>query len=464
MARLPHALAWSTVLLVVLMLTLSNAALAEAWGRGGNQRTPKPAAPLYPIHPRVDINWTLNMMNKNITRKELKKLEKEDLVLTKLVVINRHGHRAPNAPYWTMCPNDIKNKRRYSEVNAEDLSGLGMQEEYDFGQYIRAKYHEFLGDRFNRSLHFFRAVGEPRILQSAVAVAQGIFPDGFGPGGFLPSRPQFVPIFSDMDTHEYLLDDVPCFRRAENDSHRWMRDEFPKFLADPEVAQVVTKMQEVCGSWNSTAPLNAYIKTVADGMTFNSDLGLKICGGKMTPDWVYRVRRLSLLLLMKRLYNTDEQQTYTVVDLPRSILMLFNHTHVAEGVDQYDFRDTRQESTFFFVHREALYAFAQFFGFEYHVPGLPPGELPVASSLIMEKLMRREEQDSHEAKTVYIRMTLWTPHDGSSTIHIPPCRIPEMCEMHELRQIYETRVARTGTWEQLCGYVPQEIDHTTDIR
>ncbi|KPI87011.1 putative acid phosphatase [Leptomonas seymouri] len=453
-----HQAVFAVVALMVLLLNVS--VVVNAYDDVRSQKAPAAG----PVHPRVNINWTEQSANANLTRTERKNILRNKLVLTKLVVLNRHGHRAPNAPYWQMCPNDAFNRKRY-DVMAEDLSGLGMQEEYHFGQYIHGTYRNFIGDKFNRSLHYFRAVGEPRILQSAMAVAQGIFPDGFGPGGFLPSRPQFVPIFSDMDTHEYLLDDVPCFRRAEKDSHRWLNASYPLFLKDPYNSKVIASMKKLCGAYNGTAKGYAYIKTIADGLTFNTDLGLNVLNGKLTPRMLFDIRNVSLQLLMQRLYNTDEQQTYTVVDLPRSVLQVFNHTHIGDSPAQLnDFYDTRQESNFYFVHREALYAFAQFFGFQYNVAGLPPGEVPVAASLIMEKLMPLRDQYSHDEKKIYIRITLWTPYKGSYSIPISKCRIPELCELRELRNIYDERVKRTGTWEALCNYKPQEIDHTTDIR
>lgn len=421
----------------------------------------KAASGVSPSHPRVNINWTAVESHSNVTAKEREEILRSKLVLTKLVVINRHGHRAPNAPYWTMCPNDIDNKRRY-DVMPEDLDGLGMQEEYNFGQFMRSKYNDFLGNKFNRTLHYFRAVGEPRILQSAFAVAEGVFPDGFGPGGFLPSRPQFVPIFSDMDTHEYLLDDVPCFRRAEADSKKWIDTNYDKFLADPNVKRTVNKMAELCGASENDVSFR-FIKTVADGMVFNSDRNFPVCKGRLTSDDLFQVRNVSLRLIMERLYNTDEQQTYTVVDLPRSLLTALNHTHVGEGVQLNDFRDTRQESTFYFVHRESLYALAQFFGFQYNIPGLPPGEIPVASSLIVEKLMPAKDQYTHGGKS-YVRLTMWTPHNGLTTIPISGCRIPTLCELNELDDIYYQRIARTGSWEKLCDFKVNEMDHTTDIR
>lgn len=418
---------------------------------------------LYPVHPRVNINWTETSLQSDAMKTQRKAIEQSKLLLTKLIVVNRHGHRAPNKPYWEMCPNDISSRRRY-DVDSEDLSALGMQEEYDFGSYLRHTYHSFLGDRFNRSLHYLRAVGETRILQSAMAVAQGVFPDGFGPGGFLPSRPQFVPVFSDMDTHEYLLDDVPCFRRAEADSRQWITENYDAFVNDPYVRKTLQSMTDICGKYNGNASGFAYVKTVADGLIFNSDLRKKVAGGRLTREKLFHIRNISMHLLMQRLYNTDEQQTYTVVDLPSSILRLLNHTHIAQDAAVNDFQDTRHESTFFFVHRESLYALAQFFGWRYKIAGLPLGEVPVASSLIIEKLVPKQDDQISNPDRVYVRLSLWTPYDGKYTLPVPTCEIPELCLLSELRAIFLARNARTGDWKKLCDYVPMELDHTTDIR
>nr|CCC93830.1 putative acid phosphatase [Trypanosoma congolense IL3000] len=273
---------------------------------------------------RVTVGTTPLGSEEHVFESMDKPHRKRDLVLTKLIVLNRHGHRAPNAPYWTMCPNDRENRRAYN-VDAEDLTALGMKEEFELGKYLRNKYRSFIGQRFNRSQHFLRAVGEPRILQSAQAVSQGLFPDGFGPQGYLPRQPQFVPVFSDMDTHEYLLDDVPCFRRAEADMRDWLNNSLDEFLSDPKVAKVLNYMKEVCGvSEKELPPLYVFLKTVADGMTFNSDFGLNVCRGKVTQEMMFKIRKVSLRLLMARLYHTDEQQTYTAVDLPYRILRMMN--------------------------------------------------------------------------------------------------------------------------------------------
>ncbi|KAH9582127.1 Histidine phosphatase superfamily [Trypanosoma melophagium] len=492
----PLMLSPMLVVVVVLLLLVLLLHLHPTVGDSEdyNQRHPHSTPMMIP-----EVNRTGN------SKKALHAFQKKNnLVLTKLIIISRHGHRAPNAPYWDLCPSDKENRRKYN-VDAEDLTALGMKEVYDFGEYVRHRYRHFIGRRFNRSLHFFRAVGEPRILQSAVAMSQGLFPDGFGPGGFLPSRPQFVPVFADMDTHEYLLDNVPCFRRAEQDVHHWINNSMEAFMQDANVIEVVRYMKKVCGYKDKAAavtagvkkrPLYAFIKTVADGMTFNADYGLHVCGGRVTPEMLFKIRNISLQLLIARLYHTDEQQTYTAVDLPLRILRLLHHRNPPNQENLNDFVDTRQEATFYFVHREALYALAQFFGFSYSVAGLPQGELPVASSLILEKLEPAEnfkkvektpsntntddtanggsnsdsnnsadnEMVGERSKTAYVKFILWTPNDGTSTVEISRCSIPQLCTVDELQRIYTERVKRTGTWDKLCNYTFSELDHNTDIR
>ncbi|ESL06860.1 acid phosphatase [Trypanosoma rangeli SC58] len=444
---------------LLLLLTQANGFLQEfsAVAAATSESCPR-------CHPRIAVAPTSVSEKTPEEKQGHRKQHRSELALTKLFVINRHGHRAPNTPYWDFCPNDIKNRRRY-DVHSEDLTGLGMKEEYELGQYLRRKYASFIGKRFNRTLHFFRAVGEPRILQSSVAVAQGIFPDGFGPGAFLPNRPQFVPVFSDMDTHEYLLDDVPCFRRAEKDVEQWVNKSLAEFVADANVANVLRYVKHVCGKPTKEPPsLFAYIKTVADGMIFNGDYGLKVCGGRVPPDMLFRIRNVSMQLLLARLYNTDEQKTYTAVDLPHRLLSMLEGSHLPTEKQINDFVDTRQESIFYFLHREGLYALAEFFGFTYNVPYLPRSELPVASTLIIEKLEPKELLRLGKKGPVYVKIILKTPYDGTSTVEVPQCKVPQLCQVHELRRIYNQRVARTGSWEKLCNYTYMEIDHHTDIR
>jgi len=381
------------------------------------------------------------------------------LELVKLIVLNRHGHRAPNPPYWSMCPNDLGNKAKYN-VNMEDLTGLGMQEEFDFGVWLRHRYHDFIGIRFNRTQHFIRAVGEPRILQSAMAVAQGMFPDGFGPAGFLPARPQFVPIFSDMDTHEYLLDDVPCFRRATADSQRWVDSQMDTFAADPSISEPIKKLQELCGPIMGPQPtVSTYIKTVVDGVIFNSDYGLTVLGGQVNSKMMYQLRNISIQMLLNRLYSTDAQQTYTSMDYPETLLGAFDKAKYSiSQMDVDDFEHPFQKVEVFVCHREALYAFAKFFGFDFDIATLPRMEVPVSTALIFE-LLRDKATD-----TYYVRTNVYTPFNGKYTIAYPGCKSPRLCKLTELHGIFDKRVNRTGAWRQLCNYTEPELDRITGIR
>lgn len=386
------------------------------------------------------------------------------LELVKLIVLNRHGHRAPNPPYWNWCPNDIANKYKYN-VNMEDLTGLGMQEEYKFGTWLRHHFHDFIGVKFNRTKHFIRSVGEPRVLQSAMAVAQGIFPDGFGPDGFLPGRPQFVPIFSDMNTHEYLLDDVPCFMRATADSDNWVKNNMNAFLMDPVVSGAIKELRDLCGPIKGDQPSDSsFVKTVVDGVIFNHDYGLKPLGGRVDPKLMFELRNISIQMLLHRLYGTDAQQTYTSMDFPETLLGAFDSAKKSvELMDIDDFGHPFQQVEVFVGHREALYAAAKFFGFDFEITGLPNSEVPVSTAIIFE-LLRDNDKNLETQDDFFVRTNVYTPFDGHYTMAYPDCRSPRLCKLSELHKIFKTRVKRTGAWRELCNYTEPELDRITGIR
>ncbi|CUG93395.1 acid phosphatase, putative [Bodo saltans] len=392
-------------------------------------------------------------------RENGKKLE-----LVKLIALNRHGHRAPNPPYWNWCPNDAANRFKY-DVNMEDLTGLGMQEEYNFGVWLRQHFHDFIGVKFNRTKHFIRAVGEPRVLQSAMAVAQGMFPDGFGPGGFLPGRPQFVPIFSDMNTHEYLLDDVPCFKRATADSGKWVEQHMAEFVKEPKIANALAELRNLCGPIKGDQPSDSsYVKMVVDGVIFNNDYGLKPLGGRVTPELMFELRNISIQMLMQRLYSTDAQQTYTSMDFPETLLGAFDSARKSiQLMDIDDFSHPFQQVEVFVGHREALYALEEFFGFQFEITGLPKGEVPVSTAIIFE-LLRENDKDFDTSDDFYVRTNVYTPYDGKYTMAYPGCRSPRLCKLSELHKIFKKRVARTGPWRELCNYTEPELDRITGIR
>ena len=370
------------------------------------------------------------------------------LKLTKLVVLNRHGHRAPNGPYWTACPNDAYNLKKY-DVDVEDLSGLGMAEEFQFGKFIRTKYSSFIGETYNREDFFLRAVGVPRCIQSAMALAQGVFPNGFGPQGWLPGRPQFVSIFSDLDMHEYMLDDTPCWARSAQDQKEWYSKYFALYMADPTVHGAINELIKFCGAAYPATDdeMALFVKLVVDGVVFNHDYGLQVLNGNVNNKLMFELRNISIQFLLGRLFDTDLQKTYGPMDFPNQLLYTAQNKYTARAYD--DFMHPLQKVQVFVGHREELYGFAEFFGIKIQVEGLPFRELPVSSSFIFEILTQDVENGQNKT---FIKSTLWTPTNGEYSLAIPGCSSPRLCTVEELEFLVNQRNARTGTWRKICNY------------
>ncbi len=377
----------------------------------------------------------------------------EPLILSEVLVLNRHGHRAPNAPYWSMCPNDAYNKKKY-DVLPEDLSGLGMEEEFQFGKYLRQRYNGFVSPVYNRDETFIRAVGVSRCVQSAMAIGQGLYPDGFGPGGWLPGRPQYVPIFSDIDDHEYLIDNSMCWTKSLDDQTRWYKTHFDEYMADPITKAAIDEVIELCGATRpvDNGKMALFVKIVVDGIIFNSDYGLSVLGGKVTPSLMAELRNISIRFLLGRLETTQEQKTYMAMEFPHQLLMLAN-----QRKDPRNYKSTLhpvQKMQIYVGHREELYGLAEYLGFQVNVKGLAPSELPVAATYIFE--IFRQWNPVRNLNDTFVKTTLWTLQTGEYSIAIPGCESPRLCKEEELAKIIKKRESRTGSWREICGVKDDE--------
>ena len=376
--------------------------------------------------------------------------------LIKLMIINRHGHRAPNGAFWRMCPNDLPNRRRFG-VHPEGLTGVGLAEETAFGRYLRETYNDFISPSYNDRKHFVSAVGEPRTLQSAQSIAQALWRDGYGPRKFLPRRPQVVPVFSDIASHEYLLNDAPCWPRTKADATAWVRTVGAALAKDPANQKLITDLEALCGmspAMAATRSLDMLIKTVIDGVIFTHDFGLTPLNGKIDKKTFFALRNLSNTFLLGKLYGTDAQKTYVAGNLPE---LMVETGRWLEGNGTYrlpsDFSATNEGDAvprpvnIFCVHREMMYGLAFFWDWEYSVPDMGPGELPAASTVILEYVRERA------TGRVWVRPKLWTPRPNTGgPLSLPGCAKKTLCAVEELQSIYLERVRRTGTWQTLCSW------------
>jgi len=114
--------------------------------------------------------------------------------LDSIIVITRHGSRAPFGNFH-------KNAYKWPVPN-EQLTPLGMQEEYELGQALRERYItnlQFMSDTYEDGTVNALASYPERTIQSAQALLIGLYPPGTGPvtvygKDALPDKIQIIPI------------------------------------------------------------------------------------------------------------------------------------------------------------------------------------------------------------------------------------------------------------------------------
>lgn len=114
--------------------------------------------------------------------------------LDSIIVITRHGSRAPFGNFQ-------KNPYKWPVPN-EQLTPLGIQEEYELGQALRERYItnlQLMSDTYEDGTINALASYSDRTIQSAQALLIGLYPPGTGPvtvygKDALPDKIQIVPI------------------------------------------------------------------------------------------------------------------------------------------------------------------------------------------------------------------------------------------------------------------------------
>jgi hypothetical protein len=368
----------------------------------------------------------------------------------KVVVLNRHGHRAPNAPFWNICPKDEPFRDKFG-VAPEDLTRVGFDEEFRFGEYLRNMYPDLLGSDYNRSMHFFQACGEPRTLQSALAITSGAFPTTKKtPSRRLPHHPNLVPIYGSNQNREYLLNDVPCKNATEAAVSQFLangaRDIWRKHKP------LMKHIMKHCGTTKAaqeSLSLDLIVKILVDGLIFEHDFGLDPIQGHLTKKEFEQLRNVSQEFLFGKFYGTDEQQTYAAAEFPHFLvktLDMMSGNAVKDTWNDNQLLAIRTPLNVFVAHREMIYGVSFFYDFRYYAKGMAVGEVPSGTSLIFEYLKHKMTGE------VYIRVKMWTPNDDEVRVTSPRCKHGSLCSYSEFTSAYYQRVERTGRWDVLCKF------------
>ncbi|XP_075693977.1 lysosomal acid phosphatase isoform X1 [Rhinoderma darwinii] len=117
-----------------------------------------------------------------------------------VTVVYRHGDRSPVRAY----PKDVHQESAWPQGFGQ-LTQIGMEQHWDLGQALRARYKGFLNESYDRHEIYVRSTDVDRTLMSAEANLAGLYPPA-GSQIFQPNISwQPIPVHTVPDSEERLL-------------------------------------------------------------------------------------------------------------------------------------------------------------------------------------------------------------------------------------------------------------------
>lgn len=85
-------------------------------------------------------------------------------------------------------------------------------------------------------------------MQSASAFGSGVYPDGTGPKNYLPTRPTIVPVHTEKEEDDAVLDarKAYCKKRVKQDSRLWAHAKGAELIHD--YSEVIDMISSLCGT------------------------------------------------------------------------------------------------------------------------------------------------------------------------------------------------------------------------
>jgi hypothetical protein len=417
----------------------------------------------------------------------------EESTLEKVVVLARHGNRAPNSQVVQLCPNAEPLWTQFREpVTARApaaLSRLGMAENWESGRFLRERYvGSLLPDApfYDDLSVFFFSERMDRNIVSTEAVVKGMFPDGTGQDGFLPGKPNLVPIRTSQPFQDTLMNlprDGPCKRVYKADLAKWSHEHEAKIAA--ENFALLDQFGHACG-FNFTVPdpwgesLAWKLKAAGDAFNFARNEGIDAtAGGHFPEEMITKVKSLGSSMVNAQRFGQDHQITYWIGRFIEDAL-LKNLEPPAAGDEQEKFTADgepaapqpwvltpsaffeRNKFLFFLNHRELMWSVATVFQIE----ELLKAPLP-SGAMVFWELHRDEEgrfvkvfawkpsQPSWEAKHTVLEEGKPTTElfDKGEAFEVFPavCANPKRCVIQDFDAAYHIWTDRTGNWAAVCG-------------
>jgi len=408
-----------------------------------------------------------------------------------VVLLGRHGNRAPDPSVKVLCPNRKVQSALYESQNCGpgSMTREGLRAIWDLG---RATYRAYVQDAglvpasYKRTDVYVQASSSDRTIMSAIAWGVTAFPETVQDAPYqVPPATYSVPM-----TEDNLLEvrKARCLGRLQQDIKEFDETVGKKIIENPEFNKLLDKVSGVCGVdlrkarelTDGEFGIFEAIKDVSDAITGDFLEGFPRMEG-LTNETALEFLTMAENLFQNRLYGSPAQAAYLSGKLPEKIQNFFERHVITrsqalgllaaedEKEDISDFAKIRapRKLTAYHCHREVLYGIAKFLGFNITVerPGLPTGLLHPGAGLFFELW----EDDKVPAKgsglnqislesRFYVRTLLWVPcweGDGFAQktenglvcplrVRILPQCGEEFCPLPTFNEIIETNFQAVG--------------------
>eukprot|EP00756_Hemistasia_phaeocysticola_P023801 Hpha_TRINITY_DN15915_c0_g1::TRINITY_DN15915_c0_g1_i1::g.73221::m.73221 len=422
--------------------------------------------------------------------------------LVKVVVLARHGNRAPNPQVPFVCPAaDEMLKQFHQPVWAHQraaLSAVGHAENWEAGRFIRARYGtgpDALVEPYYKDdgSSFFFSERMNRNIVSAQALVYGLFPPGTGQKGFIAENPNLVPILTSQPFEDTLINlprDGPCKTVYNRDRKNWNKKYEEQYVKENK--EILDEFSKICGYDFTKSPksLAWSLKAASDAFNMARNEGIDYTNnGTIDPQLVNSVLHLASGITNSQRFSLPHQVTYWVgrfaedalfVNMKPSAGKLLTVGQAPNKVDKVPWQDTakqwfdRNKLQVYMNHREIFVSLAKMFGFQEMMHASPPS----GSMVVMEV---HEEEDGD-----YLDVFLWKPTQPSweqknealrtgtpvatlydvgniAQMHPLACK-GERCRLEHFEAAFKDWTQKTGTWQEVCELSSSSADYFEEQR
>lgn len=401
----------------------------------------------------------------------------ESAKLVKVVILARHGNRAPNLQIPYLCPVYAEKVLPHFDTPLAQLSKVGIAENWESGKFLRKRYMpDFLPKTFvpDGSVTFF-AERMTRNVVSTEVLAKGMYPDGTGEDGFLKSRPNIVPISTSQEGKDELMNcprDGPCRHRFREDFNLWAAEHDRMVYAGN--VDLFDRISRVCGNEWVLNPMGIYyqgrlktltwgVKAISDAFSFAANEGLDATmDGALSIEDLAAFKAVASSMVNGTRFGHPHQLTYWVSNFLPNLFQIGTKPNETAKLDLW-----RAEKFHLFLnHRELIYSIAHILGLKIAFPGMPPDVLPAGCFLGFEMY------EMHDG-SIALKFYWWGPtrpngdlkvhtlkkkgsllglYKGGDMIPVAPhgCDLDEYCPLKHIEHLFTSWTAQTGTYHHLC--------------